>query len=127
MGYGLEGAVPEALASRIIRKYLTPKFRQGDFFGGIRDSLQAITKLIDGEALPPPMCVDEGKSLPDFIFGGIMGFFIGAIAGFKVTMMFTLGFPTAVAVVVDLLVASSGIGRFSSGHGGWDHFPPMSS
>ena len=33
VGYGLEGAVPDVLASRIIREYLTPKFRQGDFFG----------------------------------------------------------------------------------------------
>lgn len=142
VGYGLEGAVPDALASRIIREYLTPKFRQGDFFGGIKDSLQAITKLIDGETLPPPMNVDEGKSQPDFIFAGIVGFFIGAIAGiftfipatlrrlgaagiagFVVTMMFTLGFSTVVAAVVAFLVSSSGTGRFSSGHGGWGSFP----
>ena len=142
VGYGLEGAVPDALASRVIREYLTPKFRQGDFFGGIKDSLQAITKLIDGEVLPPPMNVDEGKSQPDFIFAGIVGFFIGAIAGiftfipatlrklgaasiagFLVTMMFTLGFSTVVAAVVAFLVSSSGNGRFSSGHGGWGSFP----
>ena len=142
VGYGLEGAVPDALASRIIREYLTPKFRQGDFFGGIKDSLQALTKLIDGEALPPPMNVDEGKSQPDFVFAGIVGFFIGAVAGiftfipatlrrlgaagfagFLATMMFTLGFSTIVAAVVAFLVSSSGTGRFSSGHGGWGSFP----
>lgn len=142
VGYGLEGAVPDALASRIIREYLTPKFRQGDFFGGIRDSLQAITKLIDGETLPPPMNVDEGKSQPDFIFAGVVGFFIGAIvgiftfipatlrrivaasiAGFLAAMMFTLGFSTIVAAVVAFLVSSSSNGRFSSGHGGWGSFP----
>lgn len=142
VGYGLEGAVPDALASRIIREYLTPKFRQGDFFGGIKDSLQAITKLIDGEALPPPMNGDDGKSQPDFIFAGVVGFFIGAIAGiftfipatlrrlgaagiagFLATLMFTLGFSTVVAAVVAFLVSSSGTGRFSSGHGGWGSFP----
>jgi uncharacterized protein len=142
VGYGLEGAVPDALASRIIREYLTPKFRQGDFFGGIQDSLQAISKLIDGEALPAPLTGDEGKSQPDFIFAGIVGFFIGAIvgiftfipatlrrlgaagiAGFLATMMFTLGFSTVVAAVVAFLVSSSGTGRFSSGHGGWGSFP----
>ncbi|MEO8002471.1 MAG: YgcG family protein [Arenimonas sp.] len=141
VGYGLEGAVPDALASRIIREYLTPKFRQGDFFGGIKDSLQAITKLIDGEALPPAMVSDEGKSQPDFVFAGIVGFFIGAIvgiftfipatlrrisaagiAGFLVTLMFSFGFSTLVAAVVAFLVSSSGNGRFSSGHSGWGSF-----
>ncbi len=142
VGYGLEGAVPDALASRIIREYLTPKFRQGDFFGGIRDSLQAITKLIDGESLPAPMNADDEKSQPDFIFAGVVGFFVGAIvgiftfipatlrrvvaasiAGFLATMMFTLGFSTVVAAVVAFLVSSSSNGRFSSGHGGWGSFP----
>jgi len=142
VGYGLEGAVTDALASRIIREYLTPKFRQGDFFGGIKDSLLAITKLIDGEVLPEPMTVDDGKSQPDFIFAGIVGFFIGAIAGvftfipaflrrlgaagiagFIVTLMFSLGFATLVGAVVAFLVSSSGTGRFSSGHGGWGSFP----
>ncbi len=141
VGYGLEGAVPDALASRIIREYLTPKFRQGDFFGGIKDSLQAITKLIDGEALPPAMVTDEGKSQPDFIFAGIIGFFIGAIggiftfipatlrrlgaagvAGVLATMMFTFGFATLVAAVVAFLVSASGSGRYSSGNGGWGSF-----
>jgi uncharacterized protein len=52
-GYGLEGAIPDALASRIIRDYITPKFRGGDFYGGLRDGLGALAKLIDGEPLPP--------------------------------------------------------------------------
>lgn len=54
-GYGLEGAIPDAAASRIIREYLSPKFRVGDFYGGLNDALGALTKLIDGESLPPPM------------------------------------------------------------------------
>jgi len=141
VGYGLEGAVTDALASRIIREYLTPKFRQGDFFGGIKDSLQAITKLVDGEVLPEPMTADQEKSQPDFIFGGVVGFFIGAfagifsfipaflrrvgaavIAGFLVTLIFTMGFASIVAAVVAFFVSSSGTGRFSSGHGGWGSF-----
>lgn len=54
-GYGLEGAIPDAAASRIIREYMSPKFRTGDFFGGLSDSIGALTKLIDGEPLPPPL------------------------------------------------------------------------
>jgi len=31
---GLEGAIPDAAAARIIREYITPKFRDGDIYGG---------------------------------------------------------------------------------------------
>lgn len=54
-GYGLEGAIPDAAASRIIREYMSPKFRVGDFYGGLSDTIGALTKLVDGEPLPPPM------------------------------------------------------------------------
>jgi uncharacterized protein len=54
-GYGLEGAIPDAAASRIIREYMSPKFRVGDFYGGLDDAIGALTKLIDGEPLPPPL------------------------------------------------------------------------
>ena len=55
VGRDLEGAIPDAAADRIIREYITPKFRAGDFYGGIEDALSALTKLIDGESLPPPL------------------------------------------------------------------------
>jgi len=54
-GYGLEGAIPDAAASRIIREYMSPKFRVGDFYGGLDDAVGALTKLVDGEPLPPPL------------------------------------------------------------------------
>ncbi len=147
VGYGLEGAVPDALASRVIREYLTPKFRQGDFFGGIKDSLQALTKLIDGEILPEPMTADQQQSQPDFVFAGIIGFFIGALVGatgfkrvtlrrmgaggiaaFIAFFIFSFGFSTLVAGFVAFLTSGGasgggGSGRFSSGHGGWGSFP----
>jgi uncharacterized protein len=55
VGYGLEGAVTDALSSRIIREYLAPRFREGDYFGGLRDAEAALVKLVDGEQLPAPM------------------------------------------------------------------------
>lgn len=55
VGRDLEGAIPDAAVDRIIREYITPKFRAGDFYGGVTDALAALTKLIDGEALPPPL------------------------------------------------------------------------
>lgn len=55
VGYGLEGAIPDAANARIIREYIAPKFRAGDYFGGISDAVGALTQLINGESLPPPV------------------------------------------------------------------------
>jgi uncharacterized protein len=55
VGYGLEGAIPDAATARIIREYIAPKFRGDDYAGGITDAVAALSKLIDGEALPPPI------------------------------------------------------------------------
>ncbi|MDQ3057100.1 MAG: YgcG family protein, partial [Pseudomonadota bacterium] len=54
-GYGLEGAIPDITAGRIIQEYLVPKFRAGDYGGGLIDGTAALVKLIDGEPLPAPM------------------------------------------------------------------------
>ena len=54
-GYGLEGAIPDAIANRIIQEYMVPKFRANDYAGGLSDATAALTKLIDGEPLPAPM------------------------------------------------------------------------
>ncbi len=69
VGRDLEGAVPDAAADRIIREYITPKFRAGDFYGGIHDALGALTKLIDGEPLPPPLTDDRRKRSTGNPFG----------------------------------------------------------
>jgi uncharacterized protein len=54
-GYGLEGAIPDAVANRIVEGYLAPKFRVGDYAGGLSDTTAALAKLIEGEPLPAPM------------------------------------------------------------------------
>jgi uncharacterized protein len=54
-GYGLEGAIPDAIANRVIQEYLVPKFRAGDFGGGIEDATAQLVKVIDGEPLPAPV------------------------------------------------------------------------
>ncbi|MFZ2235705.1 MAG: TPM domain-containing protein [Dokdonella sp.] len=79
VGRGLEGAIPDAAAARILREYLTPKFRAGDFNGGIRDTAMALTALIDGEPLAEPWVEnkDEGGKPNPFhaIFLGLFGMF----------------------------------------------------
>jgi uncharacterized protein len=54
VGYGLEGALPDALANRILDDIATPRFRAGDFAGGIRAALDVATAAIAGEPLPLP-------------------------------------------------------------------------
>ena len=54
VGYGLEGAIPDALAKRIIVEAISPRFREGDYFGGIQAAVVDLTKIIDGEPLPEP-------------------------------------------------------------------------
>ncbi len=60
VGRGLEGAIPDAAAARVIREYLTPRFRGGDYYGGIHDATAALTKLINDEPLPPPLTDEPG-------------------------------------------------------------------
>ena len=54
VGYGLEGALNDATAKRIISETLLPRFRQQDYFGGISAGVDQITHVIDGESLPAP-------------------------------------------------------------------------
>ena len=42
VGYGLEGALPDAVANQIIREEMTPAFRQGNYYQGILNAVEAI-------------------------------------------------------------------------------------
>jgi len=78
-GYGLEGALPDATARRIIDETIRPLFRQGDFGGGVNAGVQQIMKVVDGEPLPAP---DRGWRAPaDRIFSLLPMLFFGALAG----------------------------------------------
>jgi len=80
VGYGLEGAVPDALARRIIAETIAPRFYEGDFAGGLNAGLDALIGLIDGEPLPVPVvaepAVDPFAALP-VVF--ILGFFVAPL------------------------------------------------
>jgi len=49
VGYGLEGALTDALSSQIIRKEITPQFKKGNFFEGINAGVDAIIQATKGE------------------------------------------------------------------------------
>ena len=52
VGYGLEGVLPDAIANRIINQVITPRFRSGDFAGGIEAGVDTMFKVTKGEVLP---------------------------------------------------------------------------
>jgi uncharacterized protein len=64
VGYGLEGVLPDAIASRIIQEVIVPRFRAGDFPGGIEAGLNALVQVVKGEPLPQRARADrrEGTS-----------------------------------------------------------------
>jgi uncharacterized protein len=57
----LEGAIPDAVATRISREVIAPRFRGGDFGGGLSAGLDALFRQIDGEGLPTPSGLPSGK------------------------------------------------------------------
>jgi uncharacterized protein len=54
VGYGLEGALTDATTNRIIDEIIAPRFKAGDFAGGIAAGVDQTIKVIDGEQLPAP-------------------------------------------------------------------------
>jgi len=94
VGYGLEGAVPDLYAKRIINEQIVPRFKQGDFSGGINRALDTLMKLVDGEALPAPNPATMDGAylqniLPLLLFGGM-------ISGMILRGMFGTFFGSAV-------------------------------
>ena len=79
----LEGAVPDLAAARIVDEEMKPRFRNGDFAGGINAAVDRLIGLVDGEPLPEPARDGGGggsqgfdwENLAIFLFVGV---FIGA-------------------------------------------------
>lgn len=54
VGYGLEGAVPDITAKSILENSLIPNFKNGDYYKGLNESVDAIIKAAVGEYKAPP-------------------------------------------------------------------------
>ncbi|WP_119717389.1 TPM domain-containing protein [Cognatilysobacter tabacisoli] len=83
VGYGLEGPIPDATSARVIQEYLVPKFRAGDYAGGIEDATAALVKLIDGEPLPAPMADHRssgGGGGSGWLFALFVAFIVAQVA-----------------------------------------------
>jgi uncharacterized protein len=58
----LEGAVPDLAARQVIDRAMTPRFREGDFAGGIEAGLDQLMALVRGEKLPEPQPAGQSTS-----------------------------------------------------------------
>jgi len=102
VGYGLEGALPDAIANRIIEEDIVPRFKQGDFYGGIAAGIDRIMRVIDGEPLPPP----RAQPLPQVNFqsllliGFILVFVVGGMLRALFGRFFGAGIIGAIAAVI---------------------------
>ena len=83
VGYGLEGAIPDAIAKRVIAETITPYFKAGDFYGGIDAGVQQLMRLIEGEPLPPPSALEKNGDDSAFVML-IVG---GIVAGWLLSML----------------------------------------
>lgn len=94
VGYGLEGDLTDAAASRIIRDVIAPGFRENDFDRGIEDGIAAIASLLEGQALTQaePQPPDSAPSLqmeePDlpWVHRILIGVFVFSIIGLFTVM-----------------------------------------
>jgi uncharacterized protein len=145
VGYGLEGALTDVTARRIIDEVITPKFRSGDFAGGISDGVNRILRVVDGEPLPAPAKPrqDTGflSQLDPFnpflivavivvggILRGVFGRLFGSLAtgGLVAALFWFIAASLALSVISgiiafivtligDAMTSSGGVGR----GGGW--------
>ncbi|NMM50011.1 TPM domain-containing protein [Marinigracilibium pacificum] len=105
VGYGLEGAIPDIYAKRIIENIMKPDFRNGEFYSGVNNATDALFKLIRGEELPLPENneVDDPNQLfellPFFVIFGII--FLSII---KAILRKVVG-KTASRIIVFILTA----------------------
>jgi len=77
----LEGAIPDLAAKRIIDEAITPRFKQGDYAGGIDAGLTRIMALISGEALPAPAETNQPSGGFDWMQLGIFMFIAVPVIG----------------------------------------------
>jgi uncharacterized protein len=141
VGYGLEGALTDATAKRIIAETITPMFQQGDFYGGINAGIDQMIRVIDGEPLPAPdHRWQEGRSpgghglFPMLFFAVFIGSIVlQSILGRTLGSLATAagaGVIVWLAGYAVLLAALAGVGAFvfsllsglPSGRG-WSSYP----
>lgn len=148
VGYGLEGALNDATAKRIVAEVISPAFKQGDFYGGIDAGVSALIKVIDGEPLPPASTATPSAGSVDsshiiglgfliVVFGNLIirpllgrlpsGLVVGGlVGGLAWITLLSLGFAVLLGLVAFIFSLAFGSNNRNSampsswgGGGGW--------
>lgn len=143
--YGLEGVLNDAMSKRIVDDVIVPRFKAGDFAGGINAGVDWMIRLIDGETLPAPAVawhptpggMDKLESV--FVIGLILVVVVGGIlrriigrlpaatlvagavgvaAWFIVGALVVGAIAAVIAFVFSLVAGNSGL-PMRGGRGGW--------
>ncbi len=139
VGRGLEGAVPDAVAKRIVAEVIGPRFKEGDFHGGLKAGVAKLQAVIGGEALPPPRSASRsGDAAMDMetllvvslviatMLGAAMNRLLGRLGGSTVTSgvvggLAWLATGSALAALIGAILVFIFVLAFASGGrgGGW--------
>jgi len=138
----LEGAIPDLAAARIIDHAMAPRFREGDFAGGLNAAVDQLAARIAGEPLPEPSPTGVASDADSSDFGAALlfgvlaiGQLMGSLFGRRVgalllgagtgavVWLIGAGWPITVAAAIAaalyvLLAAGRGAGAWSSGSQG---------
>lgn len=133
VGYGLEGALNDATAKRIVAEIITPFFKRSEFYAGVDAGVDAIIKVVEGEALPTPSNSPNaaqgndplgtllGGAFVIYIFanlilrqfvgplpsGLVVGGLVGALAWLVLASLLWAGVAAFIALVFSLLFGAS--------------------
>ncbi len=139
VGTGLEGALPDAIANRIVDEIIAPHFKQGDFDGGIEAGVDKMIAVVNGEPLPEPDRKWEhhgglGNMLPLLLVvvvvaGGVLRALFGRLFGSVATggiagaiawafsHLLPIGLGAGVIAFLVALMAGSSSNGWSAGRG----------
>jgi uncharacterized protein len=139
VGYGLEGALSDAVSNRIVDETISPHFKQGDFDGGIEAGVDQMISVVNGEPLPEPDRKWErhgnlGNMLPLLLVvvvigGGVLRALFGRLFGSVATgglagglawifsHLLPLGLGAGVFAFVIAMLAGSSSRTWSAGSG----------
>jgi uncharacterized protein len=140
VGRGLEGALPDAIANRIIDETVTPHFKLGDYDGGVEEGIDKMISVVNGESLPEPDQKWEhhggglGTMLPlllifVFVVSGVLrsifGRFFGSLATgglagglvWLLSHLLPIGIGAGVVAFLFAMLAGSSTRRWTGGGG----------
>ena len=136
VGYGLEGALNDATCKRIIDELIVPRFRNNDLYTGVSVGLDAMIRVVDGEALPAPAHSDElqignagllpvifvaavmiGAVMRKLLGRGKAALITGALLGLAVWLFTSLILFALLSALVGIVITL--VGAHIGGGGGW--------